>query len=158
MQAKLESTQSQLSFDFWTASPKSLGAMANAMLTSFSTGSGAAVCKPSGTPERDRSTPSQDCRHVGCVRTATMTVRNRPYCENHGTLRQEIDAARAAKADETTNATLLGGPNCSDRRVIYLGESEVIGYCRIQFPGDTYSTGEPRIQTVNSGVIVRDSQ
>jgi hypothetical protein len=54
-----------------------------------------------------------------------------------------------------TNATFEVAPG-SFRRVHFIGETHHGRYCQIQFPGATYSTGEPRIQSVNRAVVTLD--
>jgi hypothetical protein len=54
-----------------------------------------------------------------------------------------------------TNATFEVSPG-SFRRVHYLGDTHHGRYCQIQFPGATYSTGQPRIQSVNRAVVTPD--
>jgi len=56
-----------------------------------------------------------------------------------------------------TNATLESSPG-SFHRVILHGEVREghRHYRRIQFPGATYSNGEPRIQTLNAGCVTPD--
>jgi hypothetical protein len=65
--------------------------------------------------------------------------------------------AEPVEAVAGTNATFEVAPG-SFRRVIIHGEVREGHrlYRRIQFPGATYSTGEPRIQTVNGGVVTPD--
>lgn len=54
-----------------------------------------------------------------------------------------------------TNATFEVSPG-SFRRVHFLGDTHHGRYCQIQFPGATYSTGQPRIQSVNRAVVTPD--
>ena len=115
----------QLSFDFWTASPKSLGAMAAAFLA----------------PARWEPTPKT------VTPTPAAAILTRTSLEPGGVV--------AVRNERHPNATLEIAPG-STRRVIFHGESPTLGYVRIQFPGDTYANGEPRIQTLNSRVVTCD--
>lgn len=70
-----------------------------------------------------------------------------------------VAPAPAPKLDPepATNATFESSPG-SFHRVILHGEVREGHrlYRRIQFPGATYSDGQPRIQTVNGGVVTPD--
>jgi hypothetical protein len=64
-------------------------------------------------------------------------------------------AVEPVEAVAGTNATFEVSPG-SFRRVHYLGDTHHGRYCQIQFPGATYSTGQPRIQSVNRAVVTPD--
>jgi hypothetical protein len=54
-----------------------------------------------------------------------------------------------------TNATFESSPG-SRHRVLFLGDTHHGLYCQIQFPGATYSNGQPRIQSVNRATVTPD--
>lgn len=64
--------------------------------------------------------------------------------------------AATVKPTAVTNCTLSVCDGVT-RRAVFIRETEH-GRCQIQFPGETYSTGEPRIQTINRQCVTRDGE